>query len=435
MSSKITDSVQDKNRLKMSKKNTPLSSILFIAIIGIVFLNLDYIYGFIFVLLYISVEILLIGKLPLMKEMHLLFLIILIGIISSLINFGTLNEINIFRDLIYFFKTLLLIYFGYYIGWKNKDDIDYTKFIFSIFVVYSFLVIFCNFLNILLNLNFIIHDFSFLKIRENMGASDELWVIGFFILYIYPRYYGVRLFTNKVEKIFYLFFGMAFFLTFSRTSLINLCICLFTYALFNRKIKVKHILFAPLMIIFISVSIYFLFKLEFMHPFISKIENSLAELSIKTDWNRYENIVHNWRGYEVFVALNQFNNFSLLQKIIGSGFGTLVPVKYTNLVGVPLGSGGIILLHNGYYTLLVKTGIFGLLCYLMFFCKLIFLSIKKYFDNAMTSIVLLVISIITLISTYTTTGIFKRSYSFVTLIFIGFLIFTLSRKRKDSLEG
>lgn len=172
-----------------------------------------------------------------------------------------------------------------------------------------------------------------------------------------------------------------------------------------------------------------------MQPFVLKIENTLVELSIKTDWSRYENIVQNWRGYEVFVALNQFNNFSLLQKIIGSGFGTLVPVKYTNLVGVPLGSGGIILLHNGYYTLLVKTGIFGLLCYLMFFCKLIFLSIKKYFDNAMTSIVLLVISIITLISTYTTTGIFKRSYSFVTLIFIGFLIFTLSRKRKDSLEG
>ena len=87
-----------------------------------------------------------------------------------------------------------------------------------------------------------------------------------------------------------------------------------------------------------------------MQPFVLKIENTLVELSIKTDWSRYENIVQNWRGYEVFVALNQFNNFSLLQKIMGNGFGTLIPVKYTNLVGVPLENGGIILLHNGYYT-------------------------------------------------------------------------------------
>ncbi len=398
-------------------------------------MNLDYIYGFIFILLYISMEILLIGKFPLMKEMYLLFLIILIGIASSLVNLDNLNEINIIRDLSYFFRTLFLIYCGYYLGWKNKKNIDYTKFIFSIIVVYSFLVVFFNFLHILFNLNFIIQDFSFLKIRETMGTSDELWIIGLFILYVYPRYYGMKLFTNKVEKIFYLFFYMAFFVTFSRTSIINFFICLFIYTLFNGKIKIKHILFAPLLIIFISLFLVFLLKLEFMQPFVLKIENTLVELSIKTDWSRYENIVQNWRGYEVFVALNQFNNFSLLQKIMGNGFGTLIPVKYTNLVGVPLENGGIILLHNGYYTLLLKTGICGLLCYLLFFCRLILLSLKSYSDNAMESIILLSISVITLVNTYTTTGIFKSTYSFITLIFMGFLIFIISRKRKYNLEG
>ncbi|EGP5006793.1 TPA: hypothetical protein QFC10_002409, partial [Enterococcus faecium] len=186
---------------------------------------------------------------------------------------------------------------------------------------------------------------------------------------------------------------------------------------------------------FISLFLVFLLKLEFMQPFVLKIENTLVELSIKTDWSRYENIVQNWRGYEVFVALNQFNNFSLLQKIMGNGFGTLIPVKYTNLVGVPLENGGIILLHNGYYTLLLKTGICGLLCYLLFFCRLILLSLKSYSDNAMESIILLSISVITLVNTYTTTGIFKSTYSFITLIFMGFLIFIISRKRKYNLEG
>ncbi len=53
----------------------------------------------------------------------------------------------------------------------------------------------------------------------------------------------------------------------------------------------------------------------------------------------------------------------------------------------------------------------------------------------MESIILLSISVITLVNTYTTTGIFKSTYSFITLIFMGFLIFIISRKRKYNLEG
>ncbi|WP_259613872.1 hypothetical protein, partial [Latilactobacillus curvatus] len=161
---------------------------------------------------------------------------------------------------------------------------------------------------------------------------------------------------------------------------------------------------------------------SFLDPFMKKMMNSMTEISAQSDWNNYAEIVHNWRGYEIYSAKQLLNSFAVIEKVFGAGLGTLIPVLHSDLVGVPLSEGGIILLHNGYYTILIKTGIAGLLLYLMFFGTVIIKSIRCLHRDGFYTAILVSICIEILMNSYTTTGIIKSIYSFGMLVTLGYMI-------------
>lgn len=413
----------EKEKIKIqSKKKITNKSMYFIAGLLFAISKVNFIFSLLLVVIYLSVNIVQLGKIPVTRKIIPLVFIFMIGLTTTLFHLNTLRGTNILKDVLYFLRPGILMYFGYFIGWKNRKIMDFKYIIFKVVIIYSTLSVLYNLTNILLNLEYISHDFSFLKIREVMGKSDDLAVVGFFILMIYPLFTDRKIFSRKTTNIFIVIFFAYFITTFSRTTLLTLLLCFAIYLLFTKKIKIKTVVFLPLFAILPFFLSKFLLKSSAFNSFFIKIKNTFTELNSNLDWNDYRNIVLNWRGYEVFTAKEQLRMFSPLAKIFGHGFGTLIPVQYSDLVGVPLTEGGIILLHNGYYTLLIKVGLAGVALYLIFILVLLLTAKKNYPIKKLESIILFCIGVIIFINTFTTTGIFKSIYSFGMLILIGYLL-------------
>jgi hypothetical protein len=107
------------------------------------------------------------------------------------------------------------------------------------------------------------------------------------------------------------------------------------------------------------------------NAFLKKFENSFVEMS-GGNYKDDESINTKYRGYETYRAVETYLNGNGINYLIGYGFGKLVDLK----AEVKLGGGEsdyrryIPILHNGYMYIIVKTGILGLLFYLIFYFKL-----------------------------------------------------------------
>lgn len=86
------------------------------------------------------------------------------------------------------------------------------------------------------------------------------------------------------------------------------------------------------------------------------ILNSSSEVSSKHSFTSNKEINENWRGYEAYRALREFNNYTDIEQILGHGFGTTVDVKDADFLGMR----HIPILHNGYMYMLIKSGYLGI---------------------------------------------------------------------------
>jgi hypothetical protein len=80
-----------------------------------------------------------------------------------------------------------------------------------------------------------------------------------------------------------------------------------------------------------------------------------------------------WRGFEVFMAVRKWEDGSSFERIFGHGFGSQIELGITFFLAgrhydaIPQS-------HNGYATLLVKTGIVGIVCFLLYYASLVVIS-------------------------------------------------------------
>lgn len=93
-----------------------------------------------------------------------------------------------------------------------------------------------------------------------------------------------------------------------------------------------------------------------------KFQRSLQEIFL-TDSVDPQEMVLNWRGFEAYNAQLLFDKSSIIQKIFGNGFGTSVDLG----IEIFNEDGGLTrfqpILHNGYYYILIKYGIAGIITY------------------------------------------------------------------------
>lgn len=104
--------------------------------------------------------------------------------------------------------------------------------------------------------------------------------------------------------------------------------------------------------------------------FETKILNSLKEISF-TNGSSGADMLRDWRGFEAFMAFREFENASLPKKIFGRGLGATVDLGMYVQVSPTSVERSLPMLHNGYFSIIGKYGLVGLLLYALFILRVI----------------------------------------------------------------
>ena len=190
-----------------------------------------------------------------------------------------------------------------------------------------------------------------------------------FNITLFTRFwFNALVFVNTVGV--YMFASRTYFI-------ITLC---FFLLLIADKLKRKWILpVAFVAIMLVLVFPYDIFKANTTGTFADKILGSFNELSIG-NYNTEEDINTKYRGYESFMAINEYLAGDTKDWVFG-GLGKLVDLKTFVRLGEDTDYQFIPVLHNGWLYLLIKTGMIGILTYMIVFFRLIVINWRKYADE------------------------------------------------------
>lgn len=354
-----------------------------------------------------------------LKKVLFLACIVLLGFLSSLAHLHEYNLYYVTRDVMYFTQALIFIVLGIFLYEENKDFRKLLK----IIVLSSFAIT-------LYKLTYIIADptillLSFFDIRYEYNLSNETALITLIILF-YSRKIKYKLFTSMIEFSIMALSILSIAVSFSRTIYVLVLITLIIPYITKTRILLKGYVMFTMLILFI------IFGGLFVNNeaggiqgsnFQSKMMHSLDEMTVR-DYDNMVEINHNWRGFEAYLGLQKYYTGNPLELLIGQGYGSVVYTPNwifkdaeTNLDVLPM-------FHNGYITIILKTGLFGL--FLFFFWLYVLLktgtSVSKTANNPQQGLegsFLQASVFIILFQTIVTHGIFKTTVPVLLLILIG----------------
>lgn len=337
--------------------------------------------------------------------------LVLIFIIGLLGFFYEKHDLSfIIKDITYFLKPINGILLSYFLFRKGFDLVIFLKTILFVGCLTAFIHLFGI---------FILGDFannSIHKLRGDFGLDNFIEIFAFYILLFSKKHMNEWLIRKKVFRFLVLFFLLiSIYLYFSRTMLVVFFVMGFSL-LGYAKITVKTLKFISIAVVSILVLYAYLFSVKLdrnakgAEAFLYKIKIAPEEIfKSKIDRNNHKELWDHWRGYEAKRAIYLMEE-NPTSYFIGTGFGSLVNLKFQAPVGGEGGMKYISRLHNGYIFVLYKTGILGLLLYFVFLTSL---YMKIYRFNTNNSNQILVNRLISSI------GLF---YIFTTLIISGIYI-------------
>lgn len=342
-------------------------------------------------------------KLGIVFPFYCLILIFLFGSISGLENVSTRNFI---RDIFYFINPIIVILVGF--NCINEED-RYNKLLNSV-VAISTITSLCIFATIIITLVNRV-ELESLRVYFDRTMWGNVFSIGILL------FRDSKNITKKIT-LFILIIPVIFGL--SRTLWIEF-IVMIVIVILSKRLVLTYFLKSIKYIFVVSVAIFFFIRIfDFNYSSIlKKINNSFDEINYSNDlWNSTD-IQNNWRGYEIKQAREQFIDNSITDKIFGEGFGSGIFVgNYASLVHQ--NGNYIYVIHNGYYNILIKSGILGLILYLLFYISLSIISIKIYKKTKdRTDLIIVGISICLFIYTYLVKGIFSDYQQLNALLIIG----------------
>lgn len=368
-----------------------------------------------------------------------LFLILgsILGLIYCLVEQNGITIKDFIRDVFYFMNPLVFIYIG---AIYAKKDVDIYK-ILNAFILAG---------GILSVLQLGNSFFSILNARdiytvENWRdlTGDGIIVASISIAIILSNIIPKERKMNKAINSFSLVIMLIeFFITLSRT---NLLIFVITYIIFaikkvDYKANIKRKAIALITVLGILLLTIFLIPDNIKTSFIEKLISTKSEISLNHEWKDMTEIEGNWRGYETFCAVEQCKASPILKQLFGNGFGKRIYVGESAFLLLEQTDNGnpaytIPVLHNGYATMLIKLGIFGVICYIGFYVLLIIKSVKerKNFKNINCKL-LLIVGVIFIIQTYFLNGLFRDTCFYPLVLLMGYSGYMLD-KRKINIGG
>lgn len=278
--------------------------------------------------------------------------------------FGNYKIYDWVRDVIHFIKPITVILAGFLLTKK----VDNTYFIFKsiVFVALGFAI------HHLINLAIIDLKIGNIEEIRLLGGSGNFIEVVAFVLLIYFYKNSNFKFVKPIflRDIFILIFGISIFFYFSRTMFAGLLV-IFLSLYGYTKLSRKMLEYLTVGLVLFSIFFAYLFTLDIdqdkpgINNFLFKIRNAPAEIFSTPDGydpRNHKEIFRHWRGYEAKQALDQMQPINF---VIGKGFGAQIDLAFKAPVGGENGLRYIPHLHNGYVYILYKTGIIGLLLYII----------------------------------------------------------------------
>ena len=216
-------------------------------------------------------------------------------------------------------------------------------------------------------------DFFILKGFNFQNNIDEFHSNNLFII---PLALSITLFNLKEANIYFKLYGkliiftlliFSLLLTNQRAHYLSLFILILSnlgFFFIQKKISLKKT-FISLSFFILSILIFFFYGNQINNKF----DSSIQEIT-NTNFESERDITIYWRAFESYNALELFNQSSMINQVFGSGFGKTIDLGATfELNGVDFNN--IVILHNGYLHILIKTGIIGLTAIVLFYLKII----------------------------------------------------------------
>jgi hypothetical protein len=307
-----------------------------------------------------------IAALKLVSLFSILIIPVILGLFAGFAN----NNYLIFKDFYYFLLPVLFILAGILLACRLKID-EFLRTLIYAGGLTSVLVTFIS-----------IYYMGFGSLSDPYSAHYAMGIVGTpgppvaLAALLLTRKFNVTLFTRFRFNVLLAVNTLGVYMCASRTYLI-IALC-FMMLLVADKMKKRWIL--P--VSFVIVMVFSLLPFEIFKPaetsdsFVDKVLGSFNELSIG-NYNTEEDINTKYRGYESFMALNQYMEGDTKDWVFG-GLGKLVDLKTFLRLGEDTEYEFIPVLHNGWLYLLIKTGLVGIVAYIIVFSKLMITNWRKY---------------------------------------------------------
>lgn len=354
-----------------------------------------------------------------------LFIILILGIFMTLVHINDYSLKNIIKDMFYILNPIVFIWTGIMFKYKYEDRVDIFKIIVYIAVISS-----------ILNLLQIAKEPRILQVSSIYIFRKYIEIINPYTVLIAI----VLLFTDEHIKnecnfgffklnLFRILCITSFIMDFSRTNYICLFIILCPFIIHTIKRNISKL--RKILYLFVLIALASFIMPDLMGTLFDKMIRSITEVKTSINWGDSSEIVNNWRGYEIYKAQEVYLAGKWFEKVFGYGLGKLIPVGiFSELVGVDASEGGITILHNGYYMMLIKCGLTGVLLYASVYLvgiRKMIIRIKNNIDLYRSKL-LLGIFIAFLVSTYVTTGIIHNRTDFLACFLIGYLSYLPSKE-------
>jgi len=267
---------------------------------------------------------------------------------------------DLFRDAYYFSNPLLYSLIGFSIASRISIN-TFIEIYVKLGVIYSGIFLILTFLLFFRN-----GEISYVLIRNEVSPGNILPLISLAIL-AYDKYYGLELSLSKKVKIIAMLLNALVFVSMgSRTYLIIGILIFFSLSIKKISIvKVAYTISALLVAAVIFIAVLDSSKGDGV-SFTDKLAVSFTEMAVQ-DYSSTSDMSNHLRGFEAFMAYKNFEQFPLLQQLLGKGFGYLldlgVVVPYGDMAELQF----VPIIHNGYFYILLKVGILGILFYLIWY--------------------------------------------------------------------
>ena len=343
-----------------------------------------------------------------------------IGMIQLAIN--SYNFIDFIRDISIFLTPIIFIMFGIYIRYNKSLNINN---IYVAIINASIIIEIRHLILLILNIQRILNGAS---IRGIGGNGSYITTIAIIILLFYKNDIISNYIGNKIKKNIYISFLLILFVSYlSRTHIVILLIGMIINIFLAKKIKISQIKnFVIFIVISIPIAISVIPK-DTLEQFIYKSLNSFNEVSSDIEYWDEKAINNNWRGYEVYRTKELFKEANANEVLFGFGFGKRVDLNIAIYLGNELFT-SIPILHNGYYYILLKTGIIGLIIYIIFFIKITLKNYKKIYNDDFESKLLCIVSLSILFASFIVSGIYDKGSIFVFCLIIGSSFYNKNQK-------